>query len=93
VGEFDLGESKMRRRLVSTVSFVATDCAGNRYSLEVLTEFEDVVVPGYFRSEAGKRKLCTSSGQPVSSMGESKFRIVETGLVITSVDPLAQCFE
>jgi hypothetical protein len=49
----------MRRRLVSTVSFVATDCAGNRYFLEVLTEYEDVVAPGYFRSDAGKKRLCT----------------------------------
>ena len=40
----------MAMRLMSTGSYLAVDAGGGRHRLEVLTEFEDVVGPGYFRS-------------------------------------------
>lgn len=83
------GASKMAKRLVSTGGFVAADASGGHHWLEVLTEFEDVVRPGYFRSVAGKRSIRTSLGHRVDAIGKSTYRIAETGVVVTSNDPLA----
>ena len=79
----------MRKRLVSTGGFVAADGAGKRFQLEVLTEFEDVVSAGYFRSVAGRKSIRTATGEHVEPIDKGRYRIAHTGILLTSNDPLA----
>jgi hypothetical protein len=83
------GVPKMEKRLVSTGSFVATDGSGERYLLEVFTEFEDVVRAGYFRSVAGIKRIKTPLGQDVDLIEGGRYQISETSIVVTSDDPLS----
>ena len=79
----------MPRRLVSTGGFVAADRTGKRFQLEIFTEFEDIISAGYFRSEAGKTSIRTVGGEHVEPIEKGRYRTVETGIILTSDDPLA----
>ena len=79
----------MAKRLVSTGHFVALDPSGKRLMLEILTEFEDVVAAGYFRSAAGQKLIKTETGQRVHRVENGKYEIAGTSTILTSNDPLA----
>lgn len=79
----------MAKRLVSTGHFVAVDLAGRRVLLEILTEFEDIVSAGYFRSEARRKFVRTTAGQSVNRIEHGRYQIAETDVMLTSNHPLA----
>jgi hypothetical protein len=79
----------MGKRLVSTGVFVAADETGKHFPLEVFTEFEDLASVGYFRSVAGEKSIRTAMGEHVEAIEKGRYRIAETGVLLTSNHPLA----
>jgi hypothetical protein len=83
------GGLDMATRVEQTGSFIATDERGGRHWLLVFTEY--VRVPstgkGGAKEKEGATCIRTSEGKHVERQGKGKYKIMETGIVLTSDDP------
>jgi hypothetical protein len=79
----------MRSHVEQTGSFIATDERGDRHWLLVFTEY--IGVPATSKSGAKKEEVGTSvkttDGKHVDRLGRGKYKVVETGVRLTSDDP------
>lgn len=71
-------------------SFVAIDKSGEEYTIDIFTEINGV---GSFddpeATSEGLKHLKTRAGYSVNHLEKGKYKIVQTGVVVLSTDPLA----
>ena len=79
----------MRSHVEQTSSFIATDEGGHRHWLLGFTEYIDV--PATSRSGRKKKEVAasikTTDGKHVDRLGIGEYKVVETGVRLTSDDP------
>ena len=69
-------------------SFVATDDAGNEYTVDIYTE----IIDAGSHDQAGEvlegiKRLCTEDGMAVNRIKKGIYQVVITGEIIKSDDP------
>jgi len=79
----------MTTRVEQTGSFIAVDGRGNRHWLLVFTEYVRIPAGGKLRAgnTEGVTSITTTEGKHVERRAAGRYRVVETGLELTSDDP------
>jgi hypothetical protein len=70
----------MATRRRQTASFRAEDAAGNSYLISVFSTYDDAGTSLL----AGRDELCTSSGLSVTRLQKGKYKIDETGVLLST---------
>jgi hypothetical protein len=79
----------MATRVEQTGSFIATDERGGRHWLLVFTEYVRMPAKGKggAKEKEGATSIRTTEGKPVDRRGKGEYRVMETGIKLTSDDP------
>ena len=79
----------MRSHVEQTGSFIATDERGDRHWLLVFTEYFDVPATSKSgpKKKEGPTSIKTSEGKHVDRLAIGEYKVVETGVRLTSDDP------
>jgi hypothetical protein len=79
----------MATRVEQTGSFIATDERGGRHWLLVFTEYVRIPATGKggAKEKEAATRIRTTEGKHVERRGEGKYKVIETGIELTSDDP------